>query len=103
MALLATASIDVTKIPKDKLIDGKKGKYLNVTVSVNDETDQYGNNASIYVQQSKEEREAKEQRTYLGNGRVVWNNGNVSNAGEGGSNGESQDFAVADAEDDLPF
>ncbi|WP_288956010.1 hypothetical protein [uncultured Polaribacter sp.] len=48
-------------------------------MSVNDET-RYGNNTGIYVSQTQEEREAKKQKTYLGNGKVVWNNGTITNA-----------------------
>ena len=48
-------------------------------MSVNDET-RYGNNTGIYVSQTQEEREAKKKKTYLGNGKVVWNNGTIVNA-----------------------
>ena len=41
MAQLFSASLDVSKISKDKLIKGAKGNYLNITISVNDEADQY--------------------------------------------------------------
>jgi hypothetical protein len=40
---------------------------LNVVVWINDEADQYGNNASIQISQSKEEREAGVKATYIGN------------------------------------
>ena len=43
MASIIKTSIDLTKIPKDKIIDGKKGKYLPVTITLNDEVDQFGN------------------------------------------------------------
>jgi hypothetical protein len=47
---------------------GKNGKhYLGVSVWINDQLDQYGNSASISLSQTKEEREAKEKRTYIGN------------------------------------
>lgn len=106
MSALVGASINVAKIPKDQLVDGKKGKYLNVTVSINDETDQYGNNAAIYVSQSQEEREAGKDRTYLGNGRVVWTDGNIKKYQD--NNGQldsSQDLSDMpdDVEDPLPF
>lgn len=45
-------SIDVTKIDKSKLIVGEKGTYLNLTVSVNDEKDNYGNDVSAWMGQS---------------------------------------------------
>ena len=63
------------KIPKDKIINGKKGKYLPITITINDEQDQFGNQGPVTVQQTKEERDAKAPKTYLGNARVVWTNG----------------------------
>ena len=69
MSTLISGSIDLSKVDKSKL---KDGKYLQVQISVNDTTDNYGNNVSITVNQTKEEREAKEKKTYLGNAKVVW-------------------------------
>ena len=43
MASIIATSIDLTKIPKDKIINGKKGKYLPITITLNDELDQFGN------------------------------------------------------------
>jgi hypothetical protein len=43
-----------------------------VTITINDEVDKFGNNASIFESQSKEEREAKTPKNYLGNGKVIW-------------------------------
>jgi len=80
MSALINFSLNVAKLPKEKFIAGKDGAvYVNLTMSVNDET-RYGNNTGIYVSQSQEEREAKKQKTYLGNGKVVWNNGTIVNA-----------------------
>ena len=77
MATIINASIDVTKIPKEALIKGKKGTYANVTVFINDET-RFGNNASVAMSQSKEQREAGEPKIYLGNGKVVFTEGAVT-------------------------
>ena len=73
MSTIINASLDLTNIEKSKIIKGKKGSYINVTMFVNDEVDQYGNNASIIISQTKEEREAKTPRVYLGNGKTVGN------------------------------
>lgn len=62
-----TGSINVMKIDKARLIEGKKGKYLNIVIFLNDETDQYGNNGMIVQSVSKEEREAGERGEILGN------------------------------------
>ena len=72
-------SLDVTKLPKEKFVKGKKGVYYNFTIAINDET-KYGNNVSMFDAQTQEERDAKAQRNYLGNGKVVWNNGTIVNA-----------------------
>ena len=75
MASIIKASIDVNKIPKEKIFVGKKGKYLPITITINDELDQFGNQGPVVVEQTKEEREAKVAKTYLGNVKVVWTNG----------------------------
>ncbi len=103
MASIINFSIDLTKIPKDKIIDGKKGKYLPVTLTLNDEVDQFGNQGPIVVAQTKEEREAKQSKTYLGNVQVVWTNGeNVPTAPRQDEQAAPAVAAPAPA-DDLPF
>jgi hypothetical protein len=97
MSVLMNASIRVDKLPKEKFIKGKDGAvYYNLTISVSDET-RYGNNVAITDSQTKEEREAKKQKTYLGNGKVVWTDGNIVLAEK-----EVQVEQPAD-NDDLPF
>ena len=91
-------------IPKDKIIQGKKGKYLPVSITVNDEEDQFGNFGPIIVDQTKEEREAKVAKTYLGNVRVVWSNGTfpAPTPFEGGTP-KTKPVVAAAKEEDLPF
>jgi hypothetical protein len=72
MATILNASLNVAKIDKTKLIAGKTGQFLNITITINDEVDKFGNNASIFESQTKEEREAKTPKNYLGNGKVIW-------------------------------
>ena len=67
MAGIIKASINLNAIDKSKIIEGKKGKYLPITITVNDEPDQFGNQGPVIIDQSKEEREAKIAKTYLGN------------------------------------
>ena len=104
MASIIATSIDLTKIPKDKIINGKKGKYIPITVTLNDELDQFGNNGPVVVQQTKEEREAKTEKVYLGNVKVVWTND--QNVGVAPKDGQPTPVAApvpAAADDDLPF
>jgi hypothetical protein len=61
-------------------IKNAQGTYDKYTMSINDTQDNYGNNASIYVQQTKEEREAKVQKKYVGNGKVQWTDGTINKA-----------------------
>ena len=72
MAKLISASIDLTKIDKSKIKEKDGHKYYDITIALNDEKDKYGNDCSITEGQTKEERLAKEKKTYLGNGKVIW-------------------------------
>ena len=105
MASIIATSIDLNKIPKDKIINGAKGKYLPITITLNDELDQFGNNGPVVVQQSKEERDAKTEKVYLGNVKVVWtNDNNVAVAPKEGQAAPVQAAPAAAAPaDDLPF
>ena len=102
MASIIKASIDVNKIPKYKIFVGKKGKYLPITITINDELDQFGNQGPVVVEQTKEERDAKAPKTYLGNVKVVWTNGNnVEPAPRDGA--PAQAAPAPKVEEDLPF
>ena len=99
MAQIISVSIDLNKLDKSRIVEGKNGaKYYNFTINVNDEKDNYGNDASVTISQTAEERQAKAQRTFVGNGRVVWS---------GTSNKEPHKTyntpKSAEQEDDLPF
>jgi hypothetical protein len=106
MAGIIKTSINLSAIPKDKIIEGKKGKYLPITITVNDEVDQFGNQGPVIVSQSKEEREMKTDKVYLGNSQVVWTNGQFPSPPP--REGQSPQVASAQAQsvapsDDLPF
>ena len=104
MASIIKASINLSEIPADKIITGKKGKYLPITITLNDEVDQFGNQGPIVVAQTKEEREAKQGKTYLGNVQVVWTNGdNVAAAPRQEQPTAAAPVAAPAPADDLPF
>ena len=102
MASIIKASINLNDIPKDKIYVGKKGKYLPITITLNDELDQFGNQGPVVVEQTKDERDAKAPKTYLGNVKVVWTNGNN---GEPAPRTDAQPAPApaATPADDLPF
>ena len=100
MSALINFNLRVDKLPKEKFIAGKEGAvYVNLTMAVNDET-RYGNNTSVYVAQSKEEREAKKQRQYLANGKVIWTD-NVIVLAE--REPQAEPVTTANEKADLPF
>jgi hypothetical protein len=98
MSAIIQMSIDVTKIDKSKL---KDGKYLNVSISVNDET-KYDNNVSMCYNQSKEERESGAKKTYFANGRVIWTDGSIKVAEKAIQN-DIPAGNVSQEKDPLPF
>ena len=101
MAGIIKTSINLSEIPKDKIIEGKKGKYLPISITVNNEPDQFGNQGPVCVDQTKEEREAKVPKTYLGNVKVVWTNGTFPDrVTDGQPQAKPQPAKV---EEDLPF
>jgi hypothetical protein len=103
MAGLLSVSINVADLPKEKFVQGKKGTYYNFTISVNDDTNQFGQNVSLFDSQTKEEREAKKSKTYIGNGKVVWTDGKMTTV-EREDLGKAANPAPAAADDgDLPF
>tara|TARA_R100001510_G_C7579376_1_gene152935 strand:- start:502 stop:804 length:303 start_codon:yes stop_codon:yes gene_type:complete len=100
MGAIINGSINVSKLPKDKLQKAQNGDlYYNFTMGVNDDTSDYGDNCSVWNQQTKEEREAKTQREYTGNAKVTWTDGKVVVAAKK----EKPKAAQATEESGLPF
>jgi hypothetical protein len=69
----------LSKIDKTKIVQSKNGgQYYNFTININEATDNYGKNIQVTEPQSKEEREQKKQKKFLGNGIVFWTDGKVN-------------------------
>jgi hypothetical protein len=101
MAKLINLSINLPKIDKTKIISGEKGKYLNLTIAVNDEKDKYDNDVSAWQGQTEQERKDKKDKNYLGNGKVFWTNDNTNQ--NTNIDGMQTTDAANDEHDDLPF
>ena len=87
------ASINVVKIDKTKLIDGKNGaKYLNV-VLIETPNDKYGNDYLIAENVTKEERLAGKRGAILGNAKIMGDRGKPAH----------EKPAPREDEDDVPF
>ena len=103
MAQIIQASIDLTKIDKSLIQtvnkDGQPfkngGKYLNVSITINDEENQYGQDTSISTGTSKDDR------TYIGNGKTVWRSNAPATPKKPTSEGLGGQ--VPDSVPDLPF
>jgi hypothetical protein len=87
MATMFNMKINLSKIDKSKLVQGKAGVWGNITGVINDEVDDYGNNVSFWMEQSKEERDNKDSKVYLGNGKAFWTDGKVTIVNKENPNG----------------
>lgn len=94
MSKIISVNLNLSKIDKSKIYKGEKGSYLGVQIAINDEPDEYGNNASVWVNQTKEEREAKAKKVYLGNGKIVWSDE---------AKAEASTTVESNESDDLPY
>ena len=106
MSALGTVGINLNKVPKELVNDAG---FINLDYGINDDTDNYGNNVSFWVRQSKEERDAKTPRVYVGNGKIVYTKEGtvvVADKKEEVTNAqfnEARKTPVAEKSEDLPF
>jgi hypothetical protein len=106
MAKLLSLKIDVTKISKERLYKGAKGTYLDATVYLNDEADEYGNFGMITQSVSKEERENGVKGPILGNAKVLKDFGSEKQnkpATPPAATPASKPNPISNQYDDLPF
>jgi hypothetical protein len=67
---MIVTSICLSDIPEDKITISSNGKkYVNIVVDQRKEKDQYDNTHTAYMSQSKDERQAKVPKKYVGNGK----------------------------------
>ncbi len=93
---MITVSINVTKIDKTGLIEGKNGKYLSLAMWENKTgVDQYGNAGFVTQDLGKERREAGEKGPILGNYRIMGERKSSAPTG--------QSHAAPSSDDDIPF
>jgi len=83
----------------------KSEKGISIDISINETSNDYGQNLSAYISQTKEQRDEKKPRFYVGNGKCFWTDGKIEIAKKKEvheakpiDNGQ-----VPDAVDDLPF
>ena len=89
-------SVNLNKVDKSKIIEGKKGKYLPLTVFVQDEKDKYDNNVAVIQSQTEDERKNKTAKNYVANGKVVFQS-------EASGESKSDNDKPKEEPDGLPF
>ena len=105
MAQILSCSIDLSKVDKSKIIEGKNGaKYYNFDVIINDEPDKFGKDVAITQQQTKDERKDKVKKVYIGNGKSVWKSQPKVTSEEQPTYGTTTRDGITTADDEsLPF
>tara|TARA_R110002051_G_scaffold308116_1_gene379546 strand:- start:32569 stop:32895 length:327 start_codon:yes stop_codon:yes gene_type:complete len=104
------SSIYIKKETLKTLLDtlGKKGeKGIEFTISINEEANEYDQNLSAYVAQTKEARDEGKKRFYVGNGKVFWTDGVIKSFKEI-KEAEPEPLQASpvssdEEDDDLPF
>ena len=99
---MQNGSIDLTTVKeKNAFKKAENGRhYLNFTIVPLKEVDKFGNTHTVYVSQSKAQREAKEEKIYIGKCKEILFNDSynppltVSTV---------DDAVVVETENDLPF
>jgi outer membrane lipoprotein-sorting protein len=99
---IISASIDLNKIDKTLIVPGKDGaKYYNLDIIVSDTKNTYGQDVSISDKQTKEQREAKAKKKFIGNGKTVWSSEPTPETAQ--VIDETKKESNSNAGDDLPF
>ena len=86
-----------------KGLEAKNQGGIAISVAINDEPNQWNQNVSAYVSQSKEDREAKKARYYVANGRTVWTDGTIKAIPYKDANAPDANINNESGSDDLPF
>lgn len=72
---IVNIGVNLSKIEENsaKITTDKKGnKWINLTVVIGDKADNYGNDSQVNINQSKEERESKVNKVFVGSGKTVY-------------------------------
>jgi hypothetical protein len=89
-------------IPHPSIFIGEKGAYLDCDLTERKEIDDYKNTHNIALQQTKEARQAKEPKVYIGNGKTL-TFGSSSAPSAAPQRAAQGHVETDDNEDDIPF
>jgi len=100
MAQLASLYITAEKLKTLlDVVSKKQEKGVELTISINDDFNDYKQNVSAFVSQTKEQRDAKKPKFYVGNGRSFWSTNNDHPKPPV----EAETVTAEVVNDDLPF
>ena len=93
--------MNIKQAQKERLHDFMlDAEGVKLTISLSDQTNNFGQNVSAYVAQTKEQRDAKTPLFYVGNGKTFWSKGETPVPQR---EQPSQTVTAANDETDLPF
>ncbi len=93
---LISIKLDVTKLDKSKFFKAESGAiYADIDVWINEDADEDWKIVSLNQSQTKEEREAKEKKTFCGNGKLLFG---WDNSGSSGGAPSAEELS-----EDVPF
>jgi hypothetical protein len=104
MTIGVKIKINVKQIEKARLFQGKKGGvYLDATVFIKDEEDQYGNHGMITQDVSKEEKDKGVKGNILGNVKVFWTDAEQPSKQGNQKPRQDQQMPKDDYDGEIPF
>lgn len=67
---MITISVCLSDIPKEQIVEAKNGKeYVNLVLDERREVGRYGETHMLYMSQTKEERQNKDKKVFVGSGK----------------------------------
>ena len=98
---MIVTNICLSDIPAEKRIKGSDGKiYCNIVITEMKQADKFENTHTAYMAQTKEEREVKTDRIYVGKGKeYIFTEQKPAEPAKP----TQPDLPVSSEKDDLPF
>lgn len=84
-------------------LEARDEKGFKMTIGLNDDSDKFGQNVQLFAEQTKEQRDAKQDRYFCGNGRVIWTNGKIILAEKKEKTEAESKTKKTTAKDEAPF
>jgi hypothetical protein len=103
MGALLSGYITLEKLEEIvRVTKSKQEKGFKFSVSISEQSNQFGQNVSFFAEQTKEQREAKQPKYYFGNAKVFWTDG-VIKVAEKQEQAQQASTATEVVDDQLPF